>query len=326
MKLKQFHDEYWWPDNCKRLRECTLAGYRGTWNKAIEPKFGDWEMDDITARDIEVWLHSDFVKPGPAGSAWSTLRIILREAYRYDLVEKDITRNVKNVPKPPPPKEQPVLDKTQVKELLDGLKGTEIEPFVLVSVTLGLRKEEGCALEWEDINLRTGEVSITKGAQWIDGKEVINPPKTERSYRTILLPEFATKRLKEIKDDLQAKGMLHPRITAGMTPNRVTSVYQREVKARGLPYVPPKNLRHSWATIALREGVPLATVSRQLGHYDVEVTANHYIVSNEEDFKQAQAAFQKAVSATPTSFDLDKQDTAWKRFKYIWRYITRGEL
>lgn len=324
MILKEFHDKLWWPDCSSRLRECTLAGYKGNWERYIKPKWGHYDMEDINAEDVEEWLRDAFNKPGSAQSAWSTFRIILRSALRYELLERDITRKVR--PQWPGRgkvrKEQPVLDKEQIAQLIDGMRGAKTEPFVICCVTLGLRKEEGCALEWSDIDLKTGEVRITKGAQFIKGEEVINPPKTKNSLRTLFLPEFALLRMRQIHEELVDSGELHPRLTQELNAAQVTNVYSKEVRDRGLPYVPPKNLRHSWATCALREGVPISTVSKCLGHYDVAVTANHYIISSEQDFRNAQKVFQKAVApnvVTSVNQETVKEMTFFQRVKFMFK-------
>ena len=297
MLVKDFHDRIWWPDCERRLRECTLVGYRGAWEASIERTWGSWNLEDIKPSDIEDWLRNGFSKPTGGANAFTTLRAMCSYAVKMEILDKSPCKLVrtpwsdkKKVKKP-----QPVLDKDQIRELIDGLRGSCVEPFVICTLTLGLRKEEGCALEWSDINLKTGEVSITKGAQWVNGREVINPPKTKNSYRVLFLPEFALLRMREIHAELVDAGELHPRITFDMNPNQVTFNYQREIRERNLPYVPPKNLRHSWATCALRAGVPISTVSKHLGHYDISVTANHYIVACEQDFRNAQKVFQKEV-------------------------------
>lgn len=280
MTLTDFFNNYYWPLKITQLRECTLVGYESSWRLYVQPKFGDWEMTDIKARDIEQWLLS-FDKPGAAKKSYNLLRPILRTAIRYDFLEVDPTQKVEyRVPK----KKYipPTLSKNELNQLLEGFRGVDIEAWLLVAASTGVRKEEGAALNWEDIDLRTGAVKIDKGAQWVNGKEVINPPKTQLSYRTIYLPEKILKRLREIAG-VNPKGRLTGRFNAG----QIGAAYKRRCQKLNLPYIPPKCLRHTWATIALAEGVPLSVVSRNLGHYDVSTTARYYIAPKDEELIKA---------------------------------------
>ena len=280
MTLTDFFNNYYWPLKITQLRECTLVGYESSWRLYVQPKFGDWEMADIKARDIEQWLLS-FDKPGAAKKSYSLLRPILRTAIRYDFLEVDPTQKVEyRVPK----KKYipPTLSKKELNQLLEGFRGVDIEAWLLVAASTGVRKEEGAALNWEDIDLRTGAVKIDKGAQWVNGKEVVNPPKTQLSYRTIYLPEKILKRLREIAG-VNPKG----RLTGKFNASQIGAAYKRRCQKLNLPYIPPKCLRHTWATIALAEGVPLSVVSRNLGHYDVSTTARYYTAPKDEELIKA---------------------------------------
>ena len=82
--------------------------------------------------------------------------------------------------------------------LLQGFYGHPLEAWLICAVSCGLRTEEGYGLEWSDIDLRAGVLHVERGLQWVGGHEVTVPPKTELSRRTLPLPRFAVKRLREL--------------------------------------------------------------------------------------------------------------------------------
>lgn len=301
MNLREFHDQIWWPNCQAKLRECTLQGYASAWKCHINSQLGDYELKDITVQVLESWLN-DFKTAGAARKSWAVLRAIIRTAERYDYIDKDPTRKVKNVPGKPH-YEPTTLDKNEIMSIIEGFRDTPLEAWLLCSTTLGLRKEEVCALYWSDINLETGEVKIDKGVQWVNGREVFNPPKTRLSYRTVYLPDFALERLKE----LYTPSLADARISGNLNVNQITSHYRNICAQKKLPYVPPKNLRHSWATIALSEGVPLSIISRNLGHYDVSTTARYYLAPKKEDLRQASETYNDAL--------LNTRRNRWQKFK-----------
>lgn len=291
MTLDEFFTEFYWPLKVKQLRECTLNGYESAWRVHIKPAFGDWELNTIKAREIEKWIVS-FPTSGVAKKCWAVLRTILRTAVKYDYLENDPTTKVT----PPPKREKYIpdtLSKQEVHDLIKGLKGSPVEAWILVAATTGLRKEESAALFWSDIDLDSGAVIVNKGAQWINGREIFNPPKTLTSYRTVYLPDFALQRLRTLYKVLQLKQ--DARLIGKFHAGSIGQKYKRDCIKRGLPYVPPRNLRHTWATIALEEGLPLSIVSRCLGHYDVSTTARYYISPRKEDLIQASYVYDRAI-------------------------------
>lgn len=283
MILDVFHDEHWL-QSTMNLRECTRIGYESAWRRHIQPAFGYMEMQEISAERIDTWLAS-FPSPGAARKSWSVLRAMLRKALRWGFMQTDITQRV-TVPKHR--EYQPAtLSMKQIRQLLQGFYGHELEAWLICSVTLGLRTEEALGLEWSDIDLRNGRVSISRGVQWLTGREVVVEPKTDLSKRTVILPRFAVMRLRQLKST--------GRIVGTLNPNQVDRRYRSWCKRNQLPCVPRRNLRHSWATTALAAGVDVAVVSRALGHGSIETTARYYLRPDLDVLREAQRFWERSL-------------------------------
>ena len=61
-----------------------------------------------------------------------------------------------------------------------------------------------------------------------------------------------------------------------MSPDSVLHMLQRVLKRAGLPRIRFHDLRHTFATMALQNGVDVKTVSSMLGHYDAGFTLRTY--------------------------------------------------
>ena len=61
-----------------------------------------------------------------------------------------------------------------------------------------------------------------------------------------------------------------------MSPDSVLHMLQRVLKRAGLPRIRFHDLRHTFATMALQNGVDVKTVSSMLGHYSAGFTLNTY--------------------------------------------------
>lgn len=285
MLLNEYWDESYWP-SCGRLRECTRDGYASAWRRHIRPELGDMDLADLTGPRIQSWLDS-ITSAGAARKAWAVLRQMLRSAVRLGLLDADVTGRV--TPPKPSGYEPEVLDIRQIRQLLQGFHGHELEAWLICSVCLGLRTEEALGLEWQDLNLNTGKVRVQRGLQWVDGHEVIVDPKTELSRRTIVLPRFAVLRLREIRP---REGV---RLIGSLNPGQVARRYATWCRSQNLPYVPRRNLRHSWASTALGAGVDVAVVSRALGHSSIATTARYYLRPDSEVLREAQRTWEHAL-------------------------------
>lgn len=197
MLLQEFWNDRFWPHCTRNLRESTWVGYESAWRLHVMPVFGVMGMDAISVELVDKWL-ANFDTAGAARKAWAVLRAILRRAIRWNLLDVDITR--RDIQLPTKPHYEPaLLTIRQQRLLLQGFYGHPLEAWLICAVSCGLRTEEGYGLEWSDIDLRSGVLRVERGLQWVNGHEAVVPPKTELSRRTLPLPRFAVKRLREIK-------------------------------------------------------------------------------------------------------------------------------
>jgi integrase len=308
MKLQEFYTSVYRP-RIQDLRECTRVGYESAWTLHIEQQLGDVDMSLLGSEIVGAWLKG-FEKPGAAKKSWAVLRAMLKLARKKGFDAPDPATLDVTIPKPAHyiPK---LLEIGEIRTLLKGFYGHQLEAWLIASATLGLRPEEALALEWTDIDLRSGIVHIERGLQWVDGHESINPPKTELSRRDLPLPRFAVLRLRELKKHwrftmpraLKTKRQLlqgtgRNRLIGELTPPQVAREYKRWCQQNHLPYVPARNLRHSWATTHLKAGVDISIVSKFLGHASIATTAKFYLVPDLGIMRDAQRAWEKQMMQT----------------------------
>ncbi len=185
MLFDTFVDTVWRP-SCVKLRECTKVGYESALACHILPRWSGKDLDSITVADIESWLDS-FDKAGAARKAWAVFRSILRLAYRRGMTDNDVTRREIRLPHLRHYDPQ-VLTAPEVRRLLKGFYGHPLEAWLLVSVCAGLRRCESVGIEWTELDLRRGTVTVKRSVQWVAGHETVTEPKTDLSRRTVALP------------------------------------------------------------------------------------------------------------------------------------------
>lgn len=279
--------ELYMEDKAKRLRACTLEGYRSALRCHLHPRWDGVELESVTPEDVQAWVDG-FELPGAADKAYKTLRQVIRWSIRRLGVRMadptacgvELPRRAAHRPR--------VLDADGARVYLRALWGNECEAVAICSVTLGLRRGEACGLRWEDVNLSTGEVRVRRSRQVVRGEEVVETPKTERSARSCWLPRFAVARLRQIRR--ARSGWL-----CSLPPDAVARRIRSACRRAGAPWVSMTECRHTWATLAVEAGVGIETVAMMLGHTDISTAYEHYIVPRPRICKDAQREVERLI-------------------------------
>lgn len=62
-----------------------------------------------------------------------------------------------------------------------------------------------------------------------------------------------------------------------------------------LPCVPPRNLRHTFGTLAIAAGADISVVARQLSHSDIKTTARYYLRPDLSVLRSLQRAWERLI-------------------------------
>ena len=192
--------EHWYETHSRpAARPGTRRIYEGYLRLYIRPGLGHIPLNRLTAKDMQqffVWLKTEGradQSDGETGLADSQLRNIhslCRRALEKAISENLIPQNPASGCKLPPARkgEMNVLSRESMQKLLIQAKEEKYYELFLLEFATGLRLGELTALQWEDLNLTTGELRISKQAVVIGSEVVVTEPKTKAAVRTLLLP------------------------------------------------------------------------------------------------------------------------------------------
>ncbi len=275
--------DHYLPEKRARRRATTVEGYESSINLHVLPAFGHMEIADVTRDAVQTWVDS-MPSAGAAEKAYKFLRQIIRWAIRrWALQVIDPTVGVEL---PRKPKYCPaVLDARELAGRLRGFWGHAHEATVVLSSSLGLRPGECYALEWRDVDMRSGAVRVSKTLQECRDGLVVYPTKTAQSDRTVYLPKWARERLRDL---WRAAGRPRGRIIGDARPSTVKRRIARHAERMKLPRVTMENTRHTWATVAVAAGVAIETVAMMLGHSSIQTAYEHYIRPSKTIMEAAQ--------------------------------------
>lgn len=308
LTLRQYGERVFMPSKTVTMSENSRSNYQSYLDKKIYPALGDIKLPEITPAQISALLLS-IQSEGKAHATvikvYTILGGLFKMAYQGDMIDRN---PMDKVERPKPRKgekaqtEPSAYTAAEVQKLLDAL---EVEPLkwqalIHLLIDTGVRRGECCALQWKDINFKTGAVTISKNLCYTKDKGVyIDSPKNGHS-RTVYIGDETIALLKRLREEQAGKAIsqyvftqehdcepMHPQ-----TPTR----YLKKLSDRcGVAGLHPHKLRHTFASVAITNGADIASVSEALGHSDKAITLRMYTHADQESINKAAQIFREAI-------------------------------
>ena len=118
------------------------------------------------------------------------------------------------------------------------------------------------------------------------------------AYRTLPLADDTIQVLNQQRKKVSSSPWVFPSPTGGpISPDSVLHMLHRVLKRAGLPRVRFHDLRHTFATLALQNGVDVKTVSGMLGHFSAGFTLDTYAHVTTAAQKEAAKAMERVLTA-----------------------------
>ena len=284
--------EVWYENYAKiKMRPSTYLTYHGYIENHIKPQLGKIPLNDLTTLNLQQF-YKKLLAEGrveriesqkqPKGLSTKTVRNIhqiISSALKLAVEQRLIARNPADgcaLPKVEH-KEMKTLTADQLSAFFQEAKDSGVYELYYLDLATGLRRGELLGLKWTDVDLDRGVLKIQRAISRQNGKVVEAPLKTKNAYRTLPLSADAISVLKMQKCKVGNSEWVFPSPTGGpMSPDSVLHMLQRVLKRAGLPRIRFHDLRHTFATMALQNGVDVKTVSSMLGHYSVGFTLDTY--------------------------------------------------
>jgi integrase len=316
MLVSEYIDK-WLAEMEHSVRPRTAVGYRERLRDYVAPRIGHmpmWSVQPQHLKDIYDELLRDGRKrkreqskglhPRSVVHVHRIAHAMFAEAVRSKIILSNPCASIR--PPRVPHTEQRVLDETEARHLIQSAEETDLHAFVVLAISTGARAGELLSLTWPYVDLDAGRINIAYG-QARDGSRT--ETKTKRSRRTIALPPSAlsalrvhrAKRKLALGELWSDQGFLFTN-DLGQPWRVVRLSYEfRKLATRAdmRRDVHTHTLRHTYASLALKAGVPVTTVSANLGHSSTATTMNiyaHHIPSAED--AAAKALEQALVGAS----------------------------
>lgn len=287
----------WLETACKpRLAPKTIEGYKICIERHITPALGQIYLSELQPMHIQI-LYGDLLEKGLSKRTVELVHTVLRAALKQAVKWQMISRNPADATEPPRPKRPEVrtLSPAELNRLLEEAQSSPIADVILVAAYTGMRRGEVLALQWEDIDFVRRIIYVQRNLVRVGGEFIVKPPKTQRGLRQVPVDDGVIERLAELKEQAISKWVFSRADGSPLDPSTVTHQFKRVAEQAGFPDLRFHDLRHTFATILLTQGIQAKVVQELLGHESITTTIDTYTHVVESLQKQAANAFGNAL-------------------------------
>ena len=279
------------------LRPTTYRGYEQVIRAHVVPALGNVPLQKLQPVQLQAFytdkLTAGRLDGGEGGLSPRMVRLIhsvIRKALQQAVKWQMVSRNVADATDPPRGTRPPVKtwDAEQARRFLEASAGDHYGAVWLLAITTGMRRGELLALRWQDIDLTKGVLHVRRSLVELGSKLSIQEPKTASGRRAVQLSQTAVAALKEHKarqneqrlrlgESWQDQDLVFATAVGGMVaPRNLIRRFKELTAAADLPAIRFHDLRHTHATLLLKEGTHAKIVSERLGHANIAITLDTY--------------------------------------------------
>lgn len=278
----------------KALR--TYETYKSIIDKHLKPGLGRYPIGELRPDHLEEYYHNSTLEPKTLENHHNVLSGALGVAVRHKLIRDNVASLVMNKPRARDNPEEIQAQCWEIDEAKAFLKaaqeaGPQPAAFYRLALESGARKGELCGFKWPDLDIEAGKLTVMRQLvkRWpipIFGAPKNKKPRTiDLSLETLSLLRKQKAYQAEVKllagNTYQDHGLIfaYDQPPFGM-PLSANNIGQREfsklIKAAKVRPITFHGMRHTAATLMLREGIPIKVVSERLGHKKVTITLDIY--------------------------------------------------
>ena len=302
--------DFWYQNYIKPgLRPTTQSTYESSIYLHIIPQLGKIPLCQLTQKDLQQFyaylkkegrlvrteLYGTGLSDRMVRMCHAKCRAALDQAVQENLIRTNPAVGCKLPPKRG--REMLVLSPGELRRFLLQAKADGSFELFLLDLCTGLRRGELMALQWSDLDLDAGTLTVNKQVYAVNGKMQLNVPKTRASVRKLVLPPAVVEVFREYQKTADSRWLFPSPVKedAPLTPGEAARRLHGILERAGCKQVRFHDLRHTFATMALENGMDIKTLSAMLGHVSAATTLDIYTHITGEMQSEAAAKIDRGL-------------------------------
>lgn len=301
--------QIWMDTYCTHLKPTTLVAYERHVRVHVYPFIGDIELRKLRPFMIQQCINNigDNKKALKTNTA-CVVRNALKQAVKDGLIKTNPAMDIVL-----PKREKPnlaVMDDETTARFVQAIKGNKYEGLFLMALYTGMREGELLGLQWKCVDFETGTILIDKQLVVLKGERILTSTKNGRA-RMIMMPPSVARILRQIKHQqnehklmlfgaYQDNDLVFARTKGeAVVLQSFRRHFKKAAEEAGVPNLRFHDLRHTYATNALRLGDDIKTVQTNLGHATAAFTMDVYVnetMDMKRDSADRMEGFIKSIS------------------------------
>ena len=306
------------------IEKSTYSNNVHTYNKYIKPYLGDYIFALVDKAVINSWL-TQLYKLGLSQNTIHTIYARLKKVYNYFYNNGELLNDpFKGVIMPK--KGEPKVTHLKNEQMNDVLSAVylDYEPQdpmyvgILLAFYAGLRRGEICGLRWNDIDFNKKIISVRSAIGVSEGAETsayTKNPKNKSSNRSFPMLPHLEQALKQRKEIINPKDSWFV-VGEGekfMRPQQYNRLFSEFVKRNNLvdaygKKIVPHGLRHNFATVGIKAGMDIASLSLMMGHASRAMTLDTYGDATADALNLASAKLSETFNDSTDFFSSSETD------------------
>lgn len=285
----------WQADKKQYVKRSTYSAYSLLVNNHLIPAFEG--VYDVTEDMVQSFVFTK-LEQGLSQKSIKDILIVLKMILRFAVKQGFMQHREIDVKFPTERERQEleVLSRSSQKRIMEYVQShfTFMNLGIYICLCAGLRIGEVCALVWDDIDVESGVINISKTIQRIyvidNGEKhtevIIDTPKSKNSIREIPIAKDLLRMIKPFKKVVNGNFYVLTNSDQPTEPRTYRNYYKRLMEQLNMPKLKFHGLRHSFATRCIESKCDYKTVSVLLGHSNISTTLNLYVHPNMEQKKK----------------------------------------
>lgn len=255
-----------WGDYAHHWKPATRRTNQAMIRRELMPAFGDTGLDALARADVMRWRDDMAGRTGVFNRALPVLAVMLgyAEQLAYRRKGSNPAKGVARYKRKLPERYLSDAEYRRLARAMDtiGLESPYAVPAIKLLMFTGARSGEITGLRWE----------------WVQPPRLMLPD-SKTGPKTIWLNSPALAVLDSLPER-HSHGFVFP-AKKGDVPIKIDNYWVALRRRAALPDVRLHDLRHSFASVAITDGMPLGTIGKLLGHALLETTARYAHLADE---------------------------------------------